>query len=184
MNVFFIDRDPAIAAKSMVDSHVVKMILETCQLLSTAHRVLDGTEKKYGRYVQGSMPPRFRKMTAYVLPDREMELNLYKATHVNHPSAIWCRTSSRNYRWLFDHLHSLLIEYTYRYGKRHKCADLLPYLIDLPNNIPNAAFSDPPCAMPHEHIVSGDAVENYRHYYKYGKTKLHKYTKVIPPDWL
>ena len=44
MNIFYLDRDPVIAAQMMCDKHVVKMILESAQMLSTAHRVLDGDE--------------------------------------------------------------------------------------------------------------------------------------------
>ena len=44
MNIFYLDRDPKIAAQMMCDKHVVKMILESAQILSTAHRVLDGDD--------------------------------------------------------------------------------------------------------------------------------------------
>ena len=42
MNIFVLDDQPEIAAQMMCDKHVVKMILESCQLMSTAHHVLDG----------------------------------------------------------------------------------------------------------------------------------------------
>lgn len=41
MNIFHLDRDPVVAARMMCDKHVVKMIVEYAQLMSTAHRVLD-----------------------------------------------------------------------------------------------------------------------------------------------
>ena len=44
MNIFYLHREPDIAAQMHVDKHCVKMILETCQLLSTAHRILDGEQ--------------------------------------------------------------------------------------------------------------------------------------------
>ena len=56
MNIFMVDEDPRVAAQAMVDRHVVKMILESGQLLSTAHRLLDGKEtmakSKTGRNVK------------------------------------------------------------------------------------------------------------------------------------
>jgi hypothetical protein len=79
----------------MVDRHVVKMILETAQLLSTAHRLLDGTES-----IDTSSG---RKKRVYTLPD-ERDAVLYSATHANHPSAVWARQSVENYNWLVDHL--------------------------------------------------------------------------------
>ena len=44
MNVFYLDPDPVKCAKMHVDKHVVKMIVEYAQLLSTAHRMLDAVE--------------------------------------------------------------------------------------------------------------------------------------------
>lgn len=37
MNIFILNSDPALAARDMCDKHVVKMILETAQLLCSAH---------------------------------------------------------------------------------------------------------------------------------------------------
>ena len=163
---------------------MVKMILESCQLLSTAHRVLDGSKIQYPRYVEGSRPARYRTVTEYTLPDHLTNITLYKSTHINHPSAVWCRSSAINYMWLFDHLRALLEEYSHRYNKHHKCERLIPFLKDLPQNIVHGPFTEPPCAMPPEYIISTDAVKNYRNYYKYGKAHLHKYTNAAPPAWL
>ena len=44
MNIFYLHKDPIVAAQMSCDKHVVKMILESAQLLSTCHRVQDGTE--------------------------------------------------------------------------------------------------------------------------------------------
>ena len=56
MNIFYLHKHPEIAAQMHVDKHCVKMILETCQLLSTAHRILDGEQvmgkTKLGRNVK------------------------------------------------------------------------------------------------------------------------------------
>ena len=44
MNIFFLDKDPRECARQHCDKHVVKMVIETAQLLSTAHRLLDGKQ--------------------------------------------------------------------------------------------------------------------------------------------
>ena len=44
MNIFYLHKDPEISAKMHCDKHVVKMIIEYAQLMSTAHRILDGDE--------------------------------------------------------------------------------------------------------------------------------------------
>ena len=44
MNIFYLDKEVVPCAQMHLDKHCVKMILEYAQLLSTAHRVLDGME--------------------------------------------------------------------------------------------------------------------------------------------
>ena len=179
MNIFYIDQDPKVCAEQMVDKHVVKMILETAQLLSTAHRILDGVE-----YVGQS--PSGRKAKRWRLSD-DRETTLYSATHINHPSAVWCRQSLANYDWLYRHFIALLKEYTYRYGKTHKCDAMASGIFGLgipPKNIPRVSFTPVWEAMAPEYIISNDSVTNYRNYYKSGKTHLHKWTKRQPPEWL
>jgi hypothetical protein len=176
MNIFYIDQDPVKAAQEMVDKHVVKMILESAQLLSTAHRVLDGTE-----YVDASSGRRIKR---WMLSD-DREPIVYKATHINHPSAVWCRQSVENYNWLVDHFYALMNEYTYRYNKRHKCMGDLSYKLSSPPfNLKEYDMTPMICAMDNKYIVSQDPVENYRNYYRQGKAALHKWTGREPPVWL
>jgi len=178
MNIFYIHTDPKMCAEWAVDSHCVKMILESAQLLSTAHRVLDGVEytdkTKTGRNVK-----RWR------LPD-DRDGILYSATHVNHPSAVWCRESNNNYTWLWCYLYEHCKEYTYRYGKIHKVdsSGLIDYLRSPPIYIPIGSKTQPPSAMDAKYIISEDAVKNYRNYYKYGKAHLHKWKNREMPEWL
>lgn len=178
MNIFYIDTDPVQAAQWMVDKHVVKMILESAQLLSTAHRYLDGKEVE-GKSKTG------RKARRWVLPDAR-EPVLYQATHINHPSAVWCRQSVENYNWLADHLHALLCEYTHRYGKLHKCAiDEIGYmLMSPPHNLKDWDMTTMPSAMDDEYKISEDPVVNYRNYYKVGKARMHSWKNRQPPEWI
>ena len=184
MNIFYLSSDPIAAAQMQVDKHVVKMILETAQLLSTAHRLLDGTEYIDKRYVEGSFPPRYRNVKRWRLADDINDQLMYQATHINHPSAVWCRQSNNNYNWLFYHFVGLMDEYHYRYGKSHACAKLTGCLQSPPMNIPIGPKTQPTPAMDAKYIVSKDSVENYRNYYIHGKSHLHKYTKRQMPEWL
>jgi len=178
MNIFYIDTNPYKAAEQMVDKHVVKMILETAQLLSTAHRLLDG-EEYIGQSKTGRKAKRWR------LPD-DRDIILYSATHINHPSAVWCRKSNNNYNWLFCHLVGLCHEYTYRYGKIHKIQqnkDFMQMLQSLPENIHVGHFTPVTPAMPDEYKVPC-SIQSYRNYYKQGKTHLHKWSKREIPEWM
>ena len=168
MNIFYLDSIPTVCAKYHNDKHCIKMILEYAQLLSTAHRVLDGTQS-VGLSATG------RKQTRYVLSDSRESI-MYSATHINHPSAVWVRQSVRNYKWLTTLLEELCKEYTYRYGKVHKCErdGLVELLVDnVPKNMPTEdIFTEPTPAMPDDVKVTGNSVLSYRNYYIRNKTHL------------
>ena len=184
INIFYVDDNAENAAQCLVDKHVIKMILESCQLLSTAHRVLDGTEKTVKRYVEGSLPARYRNVKQWTLDD-ERDSVIYQATHINHPSAVWVRQSVENYNWLVDHFFALMDEYTYRYGKKHKCSGDISYMLQSPpHNLKNYEWTSMPSCMDDKYIISDNPVINYRNYYRLGKISLHKWTKRDQPEWL
>lgn len=176
VNIFYVDENPVKAAECLVDKHVVKMILESAQLLSTAHRILDG--EKYIGKVNG------RKHTSYILPDSRESI-MYAATHVNHPSAIWCRESVENYLWLVEHFFALMNEYIHRYKKIHKCNGELSYMLQSPpHKLKEYDWTPMPSAMDEQYIISKDPLTNYRNYYRLGKVKLHQWTNREPPEWM
>jgi hypothetical protein len=180
MNIFYLDINPQIAAKYHVDKHCVKMILESAQLLCTAHRILDGIGP-----VKVYNPETNRSVTRYWIPDERQEL-LYSATHVNHPSAIWCRASDKNYDWLWKLMRELCTEYTYRYEKIHKCegSGLLDKLHELPKNIPIGTFTYPTPAMPDQYKIPGDGVQSYRNYYIGEKQRMFSWKKRPVPEFI
>lgn len=150
MNIFYLDRDPKSCAKMHCDKHVVKMILETAQLLCTTHW-LCGSEAQY------------------------------RATHKNHPSTVWVRSSINHYRWLCKLGIELSKEYTFRYGKTHKSQSVIQWCMDNEPSLPNKPFVDPPLAMP-EHCKLSDTVESYRNYYLIEKSYMATW-KCNRPDW-
>ena len=141
MNIFYLDSDPVKAAQAQYDKHVVKMILESAQMLCTAHH----------HYGNGDNVP-------------------YKKAHYNHPSTIWCRQNASQYMWLYDHMIALGREYTKRYKKTHltiiKCAEVLK---QLPPTIPETIFTEPPQCMPDAYKVPGCSVTAYWNYYEQEK---------------
>jgi hypothetical protein len=178
MNIFYVDSDPEVAARNMVDRHVVKMILETAQLLSTAHRVIDG-EEFVGQTQSGRKAKRWRL-------SGKADAIMYAATHINHPSAVWVRENSANYAWLYDHLLALGREYTYRYGRTHLTIDKLKDILrDAPANIEQSkVMTKMPSCMDKQYIISLDPIINYRNYYNYGKTDLLRWSNRPPPQWI
>ena len=99
MNIFTTSPCPIESAKFLDNKRVIKMCLESAQLLSSAIRL---------RGYSGS--------------------DVYKITHKNHPSNVWCRTTQGNYKWLLAHFKALCDEYTARTGKTHASSKLLPTL--------------------------------------------------------
>lgn len=179
MNIFYLDHDVVKCAQYHNDKHVVKMIIEYAQLLSTAHRVLDGTKSV-------RLSKTGRKQTAFILPDSR-ESVLYSATHINHPSAVWVRQSSVNYEWLHCLLFQLCKEYTYRYGKTHKveASGLLMKLQEIPKNISTKTrFTEPTPAMPDEFKVSGDSIQSYWNYYNGAKTRMFSWKNRNVPAFI
>lgn len=196
MNIFFLDYDPAKCAIYHVDKHVVKMIVEYAQLLSTAHRVLDGKaiEMPYTtiRYIYddneqlrivSNNKTKIRKALSLHHIDPIKDSKLYAATHVNHPSAIWVRKSKSNYMWLLSLLKELINEYTYRYENIHKTSRIVPYLESAPINIPDDNFVEPTLAMPDKYR-SDNALFSYRRFYRQEKVHLFSWAKREPPEFL
>lgn len=172
MNIFVLDRDPIKAAQMLCDAHVCKMIVESCQLLSTHDRLTDRFDNPSG---------------------------LYKTTHQNHPCRV-CLHTEVNRAWLIMHLSVLLNEYMYRFDKIHKSTKLYhmyyypivftPAIQDTFARPSTAhAYTFPKC-MPDEFKVGGDYIEDvvrsYRNYYKYKQQtmKRFRYTRRDKPDWL
>ena len=136
MNIFYLHKDPYKAAEYQYNKHVVKMILESAQMLCTAHH----------HYDENTDVP-------------------YKKAHYNHPSTIWVRQNKNHYRWLFNHMKALGQEYTARYGKTHlsiiKCENPLS---KYPIGIPDGKFEQPPQCMPDE-FKDECSVKAYWNYY-------------------
>ena len=91
MNIFVSDLSPKESAINLDDKRVVKMVLESAQILSTA------------------------------MNEKGITKGPYRSTHINHPSCVWASQNSENFRWLTEHFYWLCMEYEYRYNKEHKC---------------------------------------------------------------
>ena len=180
MNIFYLDQHPKLAAQYHCDKHVVKMIIEYAQLLSTAHRILDGFQ-----YLDKTANG--RNIKRWELRDHREPI-LYKASHIRHPSAIWVRESLDHYQWLWNLATELCQEYRHRYGgktdKQHKTSIVIQNLSFAPNNIPQTGlFSEPPQAMPTDAKILGDSVAAYRNYYKIHKSRFARWTNREIPNW-
>ena len=156
MNIFVLSLNAREAAEYHCDKHVVKMILETAQLLYCAHWVVD--------------------------PDN-IPAGAYRKTHPNHPCAIWVRESTENYRWLSDLGLCLCREYTYRYGKHHKTEAHIAWLSDNFPPLPAVPRTPFRMAMPDE-FKCDDPVLAYQAYYLGAKERMLTFSKRPPPPFV
>lgn len=154
MNIFFLDENPKLCAQYHNNSHCIKMILETAQLLCSVHHVTGQNTDQ--------------------VP--------YKLSHKNHPCAVWARESLSNYSYLCELGLELGKEYTHRYGKRHKSIDVIEWCIVNKPNIPDIGFTTPAMAMPDEFKVDS-VVESYRNYYMGAKDNLASWKNREKPFW-
>lgn len=161
MNIFLLDWNPRKAAEYHADKHVIKMIIETAQLLYSVHWMLNSP----------------------------LPVNAYKLSHKNHPCAVWARQSITNYLWLCSLGWWLCKEYQYRYGesKVHKTESHILWLLhNHPLGIPSISMTEPAQAMPDEY-KNHNPVRAYRKFYIGSKLKergIVKYTCREPPSFL
>lgn len=160
MNIFVLDTNPVTAAQLQCDKHVVKMLLESAQMLCTAHRLLD--------------------------QDEVISEDLYRPVHPKHPCTLWTMESTANYHWHYNHWIALCNEYTYRYEKRHLSDLKFRHLLKhQPRNIPIGGLTKFRLAMgANPECMTDDPVESYRRFYM-TKQKRFKmaWTKRQPPSW-
>jgi hypothetical protein len=156
MNIFILDQDIRLCAQAHYDKHVVKMILESAQLLSTAQHQLGSTSE-----------------------------GLYKQSHVNHPCAVWARQSYQNYNWLYELFIELILEYIYRYDRQHACLRLVKPLAiqDDTFRFPQEGLTPFAQCVP-EQYRQEDPVAAYRQYYTIDKRGLMSYKRREAPQWL
>lgn len=156
MNIFVLDLDPVICAKSHCDQHVRKMILEYTAILS------------YSYYLNKVEPPVFG-------PIRYMNYSVSK----------WGRQTMGNYAWLAELLENLAKEFEYRFEKKHMY-DREGYVSffrqNKPDHVSRLEMTEFVLTMPEEYKTK-DAVESYKNYYVHDKSKFAKWTRRKPPEW-
>ena len=175
MNIFYLHEDPIQNAKWHIDKHIVKMPIEYAQLMSTAHRLLDG-EMYLGKTAIGRNIKRWR------LHDEREDI-LYKASHINHPSAIWVRESIENYFEMYKLYMAVLAEFTNRYGKIHGSSKPSIALIRPPSNIPMVKGTQLPQCMPEICKVKNNPILAYRNYYIVEKNSFASWKNREIPEW-
>ncbi len=121
MNIFVVDEDPQIAARMLCDKHVIKMILESAQMLST------------------------------VMHENNVANPPYRSTHKHHPCTKWAGETMDNYFWLIRHFGTMCHEYTYRYNKVHKCQQYFQDFVNAGYHVTPGPLTPFALAMPEQY---------------------------------
>ncbi|KAL0212813.1 hypothetical protein RCL1_006439 [Eukaryota sp. TZLM3-RCL] len=183
MNIFIVSEDPEESAFLLCDQHVVKMTLESTQLLFTCHHLTSNDSTEWILRFQN-----------------ETGLEPYKPSHQKHGCQIWIQQSTSNYRWLSTHALALCKAYHARYTDKPvlKVEPLLEWLHNNYPNIPEGPLTPPYLAMPTEcqYLYPWDDIEeseenfmkrtvkSYRLYYLVYKARFARYYYIEPPLWL
>ena len=194
MNIFALSLDPKEAAKAHGDKHVVKMILEACQMLYTAHWISAHPElllhkapvkvaaaQKLLKVPECIATAPKRKSSAYAEPG-------FRPVHLHHPCTVWVRTSLANYMWLTELALAIADEYEYRFSKCkkvHSCKAHAQWLQANPPPLPDSPRTPFALAMPDEYKMP-DPVASYINFYTGSKKErgLTTYTRREPPAFL
>lgn len=157
MNIFATSGSPVECAKALDDSRVIKMALETAQILSTVARGLQ--------------------------PEWADECGLYKATHVRHPCVLWAGKSVANAGWLDQHGLALCDEYAFRFNRQHASRSVIIVASELimPSlrTFPRTPFVN---CTPHHDLEIHEAYR--RTLIDKMTVRKPSYTRRPPPDWL
>ena len=139
MNIFATHSDPFLSSRDLDDKRMIKMILESTQLLCGALRY-------YGCAHEA----------------------LYMPTHMNHPCAIWTRACVGNFYWLMEYTQHLCDNYFAYYHKHHACEDIIDIINieSLDYCIPNGIRTPFANCTPYKEEDRRDVHQKYRDYLK------------------
>jgi hypothetical protein len=188
MNLFVLSKDPVAAAQAHGDKHVVKMILEACQMLYSAHWTAEYPELLKERSAV-RLAALHRPLS---IPDsmesapQTLSGGYFRPVHLHHPCTIWIRACIGNYIWAANLALELGKEYEFRYGKIHSCMAHAIWLRENPPEllrVPRMGFA---VAMDPKFRVKGNVVASYIKFYQESKRErgLTTYTRRSTPWFL
>jgi hypothetical protein len=170
MNIFFLDYCPKKAAQQQIDKHIVKMIVESTQMLQTAYSLQE---------------------LSHISCPRNQSGNVRSHGYYNHPCSLWVRKSLTNFNWLLDHSTYLYEEKKYRFGGDHFCISFIEWAKNNQPQINDCGLTTPALAFKnYPHLQDyNNPVESYQKFYCQDKRRdnsgkwMAKYTKRLIPDF-
>ena len=164
MNIFILDNNPKISAQYHTDKHIVKMPTETAQMISFVYHDKEFWQEEIPGFMMG-----------------------FSKTHYKHPCSIWIRESLSNFKYACELGMELFNEYQYRYQnpEGHKRAfQIFSFGMENPPKIDDFGMTPFALAMDEKYIIHESAIDNYREYYRSGKTHLFSWRNRDKPLFL
>jgi hypothetical protein len=155
LQIFVLSINPRRSARMLSDKDIIKMIVESSQILSSCHHIYNSRYKN----------------------------KLYKKIQIIDPYVIWVCKSKSNYLWLVEYLDELYKEYFFRYNKKHKSKEIFKFLKKVPKNLLDIGLTKFPQALP-EKYKSKSAITAYRKFYASEKIYSAKWNKRKKPKWI
>jgi hypothetical protein len=171
MNIFCLDKDPEKAARDLCDAHVIKMIVESAQMLANCFTI--------------------ERLSADDCPQNKSG-STRKHGYRNHPCTKWAMESSANMNWLVLHALSMCHEKKRRFGGSHFSESFIRWCDRCCNDsiVPirgltdfAIAISDQQQCRKHQGFDKLCAVDKYRLYYIYDKSRFATWKYTSPPQW-
>lgn len=197
MNIFVLHTTPAKAARWHADKHVVKMLLESVQMLYTSHWIVAFPALLKHRSALAiskaqktlPTPPALRfGLSPAPRQHKDPSQHGFRPVHLHHPCSRWVRESLANYQWLCALALALAREHHHRWPDNppHSCEAHARWLTANPPALPRVPPTHFAIAMPLEYHRS-NPVSAYRAFYKGSKTErgiTKSYTRRHRPHWL
>jgi hypothetical protein len=164
MNIFILDENPEVCAKYHTDKHIVKMPTETAQMISFVYHDKEIWDSTVPNFIMG-----------------------FSKTHYKHPCSIWIRESLSNFLYACRLGIELYNEYQFRYNKpdKHQRAiQIFQFALQNPPKLQDKGLTDFALAMDEQYIKHKSAVENYREYYRNGKSHLFSWKNRQKPHFI
>ena len=157
MNIFFVDRNPVLAAQSLCDKHIVRLITEAGILLCGVHHRL--------KFKYPNIRPPY--LTGPI---------------INGKLVSWLYESLSNYNWCVNYALEIAKEYTKRYNKIHASQKVIEWCKEHQPDIPDIGLTKMPQIMPTQYMQN-DTIQAYRNSCIQEKTKFAKWKLNNKPNW-
>jgi len=128
MNLYITSKCPIESAKNLDDKSVLKMLLDSSQIMSTV--IMKNSKEEFNLVNYTNIKDKKLKVKYYF-----HTLNIPSPSRKDHPCVKWSENTHSNYGWVCRYFYKLCDEYRTRYGINHELFNLRKYFLSGSNII-------------------------------------------------